>query len=188
MVSRSSFISHIWQIPPNPDKQEKVNKSITPGSAGNDSPKEKYVKKHIVKIFTVAAAVLFLSITVLEFNAEARAGGSRSFGSRGSRSYSRPASPSSQPSQSRQQVAPAAGPFQQQAGGGFMRSMAGGMMGGMLGSMLFSGSAGAGAGGGMGSGGGIGLFEIILLAGGGYLLYRYIKKKRAESSSDPYGR
>ena len=130
-------------------------------------------------------------ITVLELNDEARAGGSRSMGGRGSRSYSRPASPSSQPSQSRQQVAPAPGPFQQQAGGGFMRSMAGGMMGGMLGSMLFSGSAGAGAGagagGGMGGGGGIGLFEIILLAGGGYLVYRYIKKKRAENSSNPYG-
>jgi hypothetical protein len=60
--------------------------------------------------------------------------------------------------------------------------MAGGMMGGMLGSMLFSSFAGAGGGvnGGMG-GGGIGLFEIALLAGIGYLIYRYIKKKRADS-------
>lgn len=62
-----------------------------------------------------------------------------------------------------------------------MRSMAGGLAGGMLGSMLFSGLAGAGGGMG-GAGGGIGLFEIILLAGGGYLLYRYIKKKRADNS------
>jgi len=70
-----------------------------------------------------------------------------------------------------------------------MRNMAGGMMGGMLGSMLFSSFAGAGAGaGGMGGGGGIGLFEIALLAGIGYLIYRYIKKKRADSSSNPYGR
>ncbi|KAF0215397.1 MAG: import inner membrane translocase subunit [Geobacteraceae bacterium] len=145
------------------------------------------MKKHVVKLFAVLAAVLFLSITVLELNAHARAGGSRSSGSRGSRSYSRPASPSSQPSQSRQQVAPAPSPFQQQ-GGGFMRSMAGGIMGGMLGSMLFSSFAGAGGGmgGGMG-GGGIGLFEIILLAGGGYLIYRYIKKKRADSSPIPSG-
>ena len=136
------------------------------------------MKKHAVRVFTVLAAVLFLSITVMELNAHARAGGSRSFGSRGSRSYSRPASPSSQPSQPRQQYAPSPGPFQQQAGGGFMRSMAGGMMGGMLGSMLFSSFAGAGGGmgGGMG-GGGIGLFEIALLAGIGYLIYRYIKKK-----------
>jgi predicted lipid-binding transport protein (Tim44 family) len=61
-----------------------------------------------------------------------------------------------------------------------MRSMAGGLVGGMLGGMLFR-SMGFGGGGGMG-GGGIGLFEILLLAGIGYLIYRYIKKKREESS------
>jgi uncharacterized membrane protein len=32
-----------------------------------------------------------------------------------------------------------------------------------------------------GGGGGIGIFGIILLAGIGYLIYRYIKKKRADS-------
>ncbi|MHB8057465.1 MAG: Tim44 domain-containing protein [Desulfuromonadaceae bacterium] len=141
------------------------------------------MKKHIVKVVTIMAAVLFVSITVLELNAHARAGGSRSSGSGGSRSYSRPAS---QPSQSRQQAAPA--PSQaQQPGGGFMRSMAGGIAGGMLGSMLFSSFAGAGGAGGMGGGGGIGLFEIILLAGGGYLIYRYIKKKRTESETNSSG-
>jgi hypothetical protein len=134
----------------------------------------------IIRICTVLAAVLFLSLTVLELSAEARAGGSRSMGSRGARSYSRPASPAYQPNQPRQQAAPAPGGFQQPQGGGFMRSMAGGLAGGMLGSMLFSSFAGAGAGGGMGSGmggGGIGLFEIILLAGGGYLLYRFIRNR-----------
>ena len=143
------------------------------------------MKKHVVRVFSVCAAVLFLSITVMELNAEARAGGSRSSGSRGSRSYSKPASTYSQPSQTRQQAAPAPSPFQQQAGGGFMRSMAGGIMGGMLGSMLFSSFAGAGAG--MG-GGGIGLFEIALLAGIGYLIYRFIKKKRADNAIAPNGR
>lgn len=128
------------------------------------------------------ATVMFLSITVMELTAHARAGGSRSSGSSGSRSYSRPATPSSQPRQ-QQQAAPAPSPFQQQAGGGFMRSMAGGIMGGMLGSMLFSSFAGAGAGAAGGMGGGIGIFEIILLAGIGYLIYRVIKKKRAESQS-----
>jgi len=143
------------------------------------------VKKQIIRALGVMAAVMFLSISVMELTAEARVGGSRSMGSRGSRSYSRPASPSYQPSQPRQQYGP--GPFQQQAGGGFMRSMAGGMMGGMLGSMLFSSFAGAGAGG-AGSAGGIGLFEIALLAGIGYLIYRYLKKKRADDSSAPYNR
>jgi predicted lipid-binding transport protein (Tim44 family) len=138
------------------------------------------MKKRIVKVCTIMAAVLFMSITVLEFNAHARAGASRSSGNSGSRSYSRPAS---QPSQSRQQTAPA--PIQQPQGGGFLRSMAGGLAGGMLGSMLFSSFAGAGGGGGMGGGGGIGLFGIILLAGGGYLLYRYIKNRRAGSLSFP---
>lgn len=140
------------------------------------------MKKHVVKIFTVLAAVMFLSITVMELSAHARAGGSRSMGSRGSRSYSRPASPYSQPSQPRQQAAPAPSPFQQQ-GGGFMRSMAGGIMGGLLGGMLFR-SLGM-ASGGMG-GGGIGLFEIALLAGIGFLIYRYIKKRREANSSTSY--
>ncbi len=57
-------------------------------------------------------------------------------------------------------------------------------MGGMLGSMLFSSFAGAGSHG-AGSGGGIGLFGIVLLAGLGYLIYRFIKKKREESQLAP---
>jgi len=144
------------------------------------------MKKQCVKVVSIMAAVLFVSLTVLELNAHARAGGSRSSGG-GSRSYSRPASSSPQPSQPRQQASPAAGQAQQ-PGGGFMRSMAGGIAGGMLGSMLFSSFAGAGAGAAGGAGGGgIGLFEIILLAGGGYLIYRYIKKKRADSEAAPSG-
>lgn len=144
------------------------------------------MKKQLVQYFTVAAAVLFLSITVMELSAEARGGGGRSFGSRGSRSYSSPARPAPQQSQPRQQVAPAPAPVQP-PGGGFMRSMAGGLMGGMLGGMLFSSLAGAGgAGGGLG-GSGIGLFEILLFAGGAYLLFRYFKKKREASAVSSYG-
>lgn len=145
------------------------------------------MKRYMVRAFAVTAAVLFLSITVLELSAHARAGGSRSFGSRGSRSYSRPATVAPRQSPSQQQYAPGPGAMQQQAGGGFMRSMAGGLAGGMLGSMLFGSVAGAGGGmGGTTGGNGIGLFEIILLTGGGYLLYRYIKKKRAGNS--PFNR
>lgn len=138
------------------------------------------MKKYLGKSFAVLAAMLLLSVTVMELSAEARAGGGRSFGSRGSRSYSRPATSYSQPYQSRQQMAPAPSPFQQSAGGGFMRSMAGGIMGGLLGGMLFR-SLGFAGPGGMG-GGGIGLFEIILIGGLCYLIYRFIKKKREESA------
>lgn len=141
------------------------------------------MKKHVLKTLTLLAAVMFLSMTVLEMSAHARAGGSRSMGSRGSRSYSQPSRPSS-PSAPRQQAAPAPRPFQQQQGGGFLRSMAGGLVGGMLGGMLFR-SLGFAGPGGMG-GGGIGLFEILLLAGIGYLIYRFIKKRSAASSSSSY--
>jgi predicted lipid-binding transport protein (Tim44 family) len=149
------------------------------------------MKKKIINVCTVLVAVMFLSITVLEFNAHARAGGSRSMGSRGSRSYSAPATPPSQAIPPRQQATPAPAPGsvpQQQQSGGFMRNMAGGVLGGiaggMLGGMLFR-SLGM-AGGGMGGGGGIGIFEIILLAGIGYLIYRFIKNRREAGSSTPY--
>jgi predicted lipid-binding transport protein (Tim44 family) len=146
--------------------------------------------KTSVKIVTLLATVLFLSATVLEFDAHARAGGGRSsVGSSGSRSYSRPASPSPQAAPRPQQSAPSPA-YQQPAAGGFMRSMAGGIVGGMLGGMLFRSLGFSGMGGGMG-GGGIGLFEILLIAGIGYLIYRYIKKNREENaattfSAEPY--
>ncbi len=69
-----------------------------------------------------------------------------------------------------------------------MRSMAGGIMGGMLGSMLFSSFAGAGGGMGGIGGGGIGLFEIILLGGLCYMIYRFIKKKRELSLATVTGK
>jgi predicted lipid-binding transport protein (Tim44 family) len=145
------------------------------------------MKKQVGKVLAVMVAAMVLSVTVLELNADARAGARRSSGSRGTQNYSRPASPSPQPSQPRPQVAPAPTPNQPPAGGGFMRSMAGGLMGGMLGGMLFSGLAGASGGmGGLG-GSGFGLFEILLLAGGGFLLFRYIKNKRTYSTATPPG-
>lgn len=152
------------------------------------------MKRQVGKVFAVMFATVWLSVSVLELNAEARAGKSRSSGSRGAQSYSKPAGPAAQPSPTRQQVAPAPTANPQQAGGGFMRSMAGGIMGGMLGSMLFSSFAGAGEGavdgmGGMG-GSGFGLFEILLLAGGGYFLFRYISRRRAyatATASGPHG-
>jgi len=127
---------------------------------------------------------LFFFLTyVLELDAYARAGGGRSSGSRGSRSYSAPKSPSAAPASPSRQVAPApSAPIMSPQGGGFMRSLAGGLVGGMIGGMLFRslGFGGGGAEGGMG-GSGIGLFEIALI---GLLLYGiwwYISKRRREA-------
>lgn len=143
------------------------------------------MKKNFCRLFAVLAAVMLMSITVLEMNAEARAGGGRSSGYRGSRSYSRPNTSYSQPTPSRQQPFNSAPNAMQQPGGGFLRSMAGGIAGGLLGGMLFR-SLGFAGGGGMG-GGGIGLMEILLLAGIGYMIYRFVKKKREAGLATPYG-
>ena len=135
------------------------------------------MRRNVYRAFAVTAAVMFLSFTVLEATSHARGGGGRSMGSRGSRSYSRPATaPTYQQQAPRQQMAPASTPFQQPGGGSFLRSMAGGIAGGLLGGMLFRSLGMAGTG--MGGGGGIGLFEILLLAGIGYMIYRYVKKRR----------
>lgn len=63
--------------------------------------------------------------------------------------------------------------------GGFMRGLGTAVLGGFLGSMLFSGLANAAGGaGGLGSSG-FGLFEILLLAGLGYFLYRKFMAPKA---------
>jgi predicted lipid-binding transport protein (Tim44 family) len=117
----------------------------------------------------------------------ARAGGGRSSsGSRGSRSYSAPASPTSpspaSPSRSVASPTPAAPqPMQQPS---MWRSIAGGVMGGLIGGMLFRSLGFAGGEGGMG--GGIGLFEIILIGGILYFIYRFIKRRREEATAGAY--
>ncbi len=142
------------------------------------------MKRYSGQILAVFFTISLVSVAFLESQAYARAGGGRSMGSRGSRSYSQPASPSPY-----RQATPAPArptPFQQPApAGGMFRNMAGGMLGGiaggMLGGMLFR-SMGFG-GGGMGGGyGGPGLFDILLLAGIGYLIYRFIKKRREQTA------
>jgi predicted lipid-binding transport protein (Tim44 family) len=120
----------------------------------------------------------------------ARAGGGRSSsGSRGSRTYSAPASPTSpsptSPSRSVTSptpTAPAPQPMQQPS---MWRSIAGGVMGGMIGGMLFR-SLGFGAPGEGGMGGGIGLFEIVLIGAILYFLYRFLKRRREEATAGAY--
>ncbi len=138
--------------------------------------------KNIFILFVFAITALF-SFTTFVSDAEARAGGGRSSsGSRGSRSYSKPAAAPTAPQAQRPSTPPPVQAPPQASSGGFFRSMAGGIVGGMLGGMLFRSMGFAGPGG-VGGGGGIGLFEIILIGGIIYLIYRYIKKRR--EASDP---
>jgi predicted lipid-binding transport protein (Tim44 family) len=141
--------------------------------------------KRQIRYLTILAALLVTTFLVVEQRADARVGGGGSMGSRGSRSYSRPVAPPSQLPPRQYAPSQPAGPtpYQQPSPGfgSFGRSMLGGIAGGMLGGMLFR-SLGFGGGYG-GGGGGIGLFEILLLAGIGYLIYRFIKKKRDDEGS-----
>jgi predicted lipid-binding transport protein (Tim44 family) len=149
------------------------------------------MRRKLILFGCMALVLSLLAGGFLAAEAEARAGGGRSMGSRGSRSYSRPVAPSTAPSPYRaapQQARPVnPSPFQQPqpAGGGFLRSMAGGLVGGMLGGMLFR-SMGFGGGYGGGGGGGIGLFDILLLAGIGYLIYRFVKARRQATQGASY--
>jgi predicted lipid-binding transport protein (Tim44 family) len=127
--------------------------------------------------FWILVAVAAFTLVCADL-ADARiGGGSRSFGSRGSRSLS-PSRPS--PYRSSPGVAPSptttpspsTAPGPAPAGGGFLRSFGGGMAGGLLGGLLF-GSMFGGHGGGIG-GSGIGLVGILLVAGLGYLAYKFL--------------
>jgi predicted lipid-binding transport protein (Tim44 family) len=140
-------------------------------------------KRRITLMAISLFAFVGLSQIVLESFVDARAGGGRSGGFRGSRSYQSPSRPS-QPSQQRREATPAQqpSPLGPQSGG-FMRTFGTAMLGGFLGSMLFSGLAHGGFGGlgGFGSSG-IGLIEILLFAGLGYFLYRKFVRPAAATS------
>jgi predicted lipid-binding transport protein (Tim44 family) len=139
-------------------------------------------KRRMVLMAVSLFAFVGLSQIVLESYVDARAGGGRSGGFRGSRSYQSP----SRPSQPRREAAPPPqqpGPLAPQPGG-FMRGIGTAILGGFLGSMLFSGLAhGFGGLGGLG-GSGFGLMEILLLGGLGYFLYR---KFRSPAVAGGYG-
>jgi predicted lipid-binding transport protein (Tim44 family) len=140
------------------------------------------------KMLLATMSILFfvaLAQIVFESYADARAGGGRSGGFRGSRSYSSPARPT-QPT-SPAQPSKATNPSQQPSPmapqpGGFMRTFGTAMLGGFLGSMLFSGLANAGFGGLGGSG--FGMIEILLFAGIAYFIYR---KFRSPALATGYG-
>lgn len=151
----------------------------------------------IAKRKSVVAAMAFfafcgLSQIALESLADARAGGGRSGGMRGSRSAqppSRATSPQKQDGMAGQQMRQPA-PMMPQSGG-LMRGIGTAVLGGFLGSMLFSGLAGAtGLGGGMGGGmggSGFGMLEILLFGGLAYFLYRKYKASRTPALATDNG-
>jgi predicted lipid-binding transport protein (Tim44 family) len=132
-------------------------------------------KRRIIFMALGLFVLVGLSQIILESYAEARAGGGRSGGFRGSRSYSSPARPTqpSNPAEPRREAMPSQQPgMMGPQTGGFMRGLGTAILGCFLGSMLFSGLAhGFGGLGGFG-GSGFGMIEILLLAGLGYFLYR----------------
>ncbi len=143
--------------------------------------------------------------------------GGGSFGSRGSRSttpvtpYTPPSSsvprttpytPGYQPATPGRPATPATPygnlpPASTGSTGGFWRNVGGGMLGGFAGGMLSNWLFGGGGGGGTpaqggasgtaAGGGGFGFFDLILLAGIGYILYRFLVKKPQEQAAGDAG-
>lgn len=139
--------------------------------------------KKIFKSCAILSALFIITALITEHAAFARAGGGRSFSgssrssSSSSRSYSTPSRPSSQPYGSGSQ--PYSG---SPSGGGLLRGLGAGLAGGFLGSMLFRGMGYGSTG--WGDGGGIGLLEIIIIGGIGFMIYRmYKRRKEGEGGS-----
>ncbi|MFO8084360.1 MAG: Tim44 domain-containing protein [Desulfobacterales bacterium] len=126
---------------------------------------------------TALATLLFFMVAGFMEVADARSRG-------GGRSFKRPAaSKPAQQSQPRQTATSQSTNPTGAMGSPFVRGLAGGIMGGFLGSMLFGGMAhGMGGGGGLG-GSGFGLFEILLLAGLGFFIYRWFSRRKALASN-----
>lgn len=139
------------------------------------------------------SSVCLLAVTTWYLTApfaEARVGGGRSSGSRGSRGsassspYRSSGSSSSNNNayRSTPQQAPSSSP-QAPQGGGFMRNFGAGLLGGAVGSMLFGGgNRGWGGGGG---GGGIGLLEILLFAGLAFAAFKFFKSRQQSTAGGP---
>jgi predicted lipid-binding transport protein (Tim44 family) len=125
------------------------------------------------RVLVVLATLLVLGTAAGE--AWARAG---SGGSRGSRSYSPPArsapgSPTTPAAPSRQAGNPMPSPQPRPSPfGGLMGALGGFMLGGLLGSLLF--------GSGLGQGFGFGFFDLLLIGGGLFLLFRLMQSRRRE--------
>lgn len=136
--------------------------------------------KNTRSLLGIFSILVVLGACGLSGVAEARIGGGRSSGYRGSRNFAprtAPAQPYNAAPQNSQQSF--SGNLNSPMGnsGGLMRGIMGGVAGGFLGSMLARnfGNAGTGV---AGSGGGFGMLEMLLLAGVGYFLFRKFLQPR----------
>jgi len=134
---------------------------------------------YILVILSVAIGLVYLLNTTAE---AARLGGGRSFGSKPSYQRSAPApspsptSPQLTPGQTAPQR-PVAGPTPSPMGrwGGMLGGM---LMGGLIGSLLFGGGH---------AWGGPGLMDLVLIGGGLFLLFRFLRARRMAADSPGAG-
>jgi predicted lipid-binding transport protein (Tim44 family) len=129
--------------------------------------------KKTIKLLALAAVFFLVSATVFEPLLYARAGGGNSFGGGSFRS-----SPSRSNSFSGQRNY--SEPQQQPQRGSMFRSIAGGIAGGLIGGMIFR-SLGMG---GMGGGSMGGVLQILIIAGIGFVIFRFIQSRTVQRTSD----
>ena len=136
-------------------------------------------KRFLIK-FLGLVIILVFTLALVSSEVWARAGGGRSGGFRGSRSFSAPRTAPSGPSQSPTTPSSTVNrPFSQPGGSPFLRGLAGGLVGGFLGSMLFGGLGhGAMGSGGGGGGFGMGFLDILIILVLGFLLFRFIRNRK----------
>jgi predicted lipid-binding transport protein (Tim44 family) len=129
---------------------------------------------------TVIALLTLLASAGVATEVWARAG---SGGSRGSRSSSPPAQPMSPVTPGTPASPPRPAPVAPMNAprpsmfGGMMGALGGFMLGGLLGGLLF---------GGLGAGAGIGLLDILLIAGGVFLLFKFMQARRQQQPQPAY--
>ncbi len=139
--------------------------------------------RRISWLVTMVAVFVVLGLSDMA-DARSKSGG-RSFGGSGSGFGSGSSKSFGSPSGSKP-FSPAS-PMGGGGGSSFLRGLGGGLVGGMIGSMLFGGIGHAGGVGGVG-GSGIGLFELLILGGLGFFLFkRFIKPKMSRNpGSSPF--
>jgi predicted lipid-binding transport protein (Tim44 family) len=142
--------------------------------------------KRITLVGSLFAVMVVMGLSDL---ADARSSsGGRSFGGSGSSPSRSFGSPSLPPPSGGRSVSPSS-PLSGGGGSSFLKGVGGGLVGGMIGNMLFGRSGYGGGSGGVG-GGGIGFFDLLILGGVGYFIYkRFIKPNmgsRNISSFNPF--